>query len=73
MHVPVCAGRVSALVESSKQYIVHGGETDGDSNFVAPTFLDFGTDFDAFTSSDAMADEVRPSQMHIIYPSGAHC
>ena len=53
--------RVTKLVEDSKAFVVLGGDTDGgkdETKFVAPTLLDFGTDFEAFSTSSAMADEI---------------
>ena len=35
-----------------------GGRVDASDNFVEPTILDFGSDWDAFRASKAMEDEI---------------
>jgi len=50
--------RLSALLRKDKKYVAFGGETDRADKYVAPTLLDFGTDFDAFVGSEAMSDEI---------------
>jgi acyl-CoA reductase-like NAD-dependent aldehyde dehydrogenase len=59
--------RVSALVESSRQYIVHGGEVDAKTKFVAPTVFDFGADWNAFEKSAMMQEEVFGPLIPVVY------
>ena len=50
--------RISALVEAEKGRIVYGGNVDAATKYIQPTIFDFKHDWEAFSSSDIMADEV---------------
>ena len=50
--------RLVGLMESSKEYIVAGGKTEESERYIEPTVFDFGSDFEAFSSSAIMGEEV---------------
>ncbi len=50
--------RLTKLIAGEKDRIVVGGQSDAADRFIAPTVVDFGTDWDAFRKSDLMADEL---------------
>ena len=50
--------RLDGLLTASKAQIVHGGKSDPSDRFISPTVMDFGTDWDAFTKSEVMQDEI---------------
>jgi acyl-CoA reductase-like NAD-dependent aldehyde dehydrogenase len=50
--------RLTALLDRDRAFVAFGGDADRADKYVAPTLLDFGDDFEAFTSSAAMADEI---------------
>jgi len=50
--------RVSALVESSRNFVVHGGAYDADDLYIAPTILDFKHDAAAFANAPVMNEEI---------------
>ncbi|GMH56472.1 hypothetical protein TL16_g02142 [Triparma laevis f. inornata] len=53
------AERLEGIIEGTpKSKIRFGGDVDVKDKFVAPTLLDFGTDFNGFKKSAAMADEI---------------
>ena len=52
--------RVAAIVDDAQRsgHVAMGGRTDASDNYVEPTILDFGSDWDAFRASKAMEDEI---------------
>mmetsp|Transcript_28376 Transcript_28376/g.47958 ORF Transcript_28376/g.47958 Transcript_28376/m.47958 type:complete len:552 (-) Transcript_28376:421-2076(-) len=50
--------RLNGLLQSSSAQIVHGGKVDSMDKFISPTVMDFGTDWDGFTKSEVMQDEI---------------
>lgn len=59
--------RVSNLVESSRKYIVQGGELDASTKYIAPTIFNFGKDWEAFENSAIMQEEVFGPLIPIVY------
>jgi len=50
--------RVSALVDSSRKFAVHGGDFDEKDLYVEPTLLDFKDNMKAFTEAPVMNEEI---------------
>lgn len=50
--------RLKGLLEGSSAQIVHGGKSDPSDRFISPTVMDFGSDWEAFTKSGVMQDEI---------------
>merc|ERR1712100_142735 len=50
--------RLSKVLDDSRSKIACGGESDAAQKYIAPTIIDFGTDLEAFQSSEAMQDEI---------------
>jgi aldehyde dehydrogenase (NAD+) len=59
--------RVAGLLETDEAFVVFGGETDREDQFVAPTLLNFKQDVDAFTRSAVMQGEVFSPLLPVVY------
>jgi len=50
--------RLSKCLNDAKKYIVYGGATDAKERYMEPSIFDFGNDWDAFSRSELMQDEI---------------
>jgi len=50
--------RVAGLVESSRKFVVHGGDSDSKDLYVEPTIMDFKKDMKAFAEAPVMNEEI---------------
>jgi len=49
---------LAKVVQDGKEAVFFGGQLDRDDLYIAPTLLDYGTDFEKFQGSLAMQDEI---------------
>lgn len=59
--------RVHALLKADERHVTCGGAADSSAKYIAPTLLNFQTDFAAFTASAAMSQEIFGPLLPIYY------
>ncbi|RLN88972.1 hypothetical protein BBJ28_00014168 [Nothophytophthora sp. Chile5] len=59
--------RVMRILEHDRERVTYGGESDETQRFIAPTLLNFRSDFVAFTTSAAMGGEIFGPLLAIYY------
>jgi len=50
--------RISGLIDDSQEFIEWGGERDSEKRYIAPTLINFGKNWDKFSKSKIMQEEV---------------
>ncbi|CAK4070958.1 unnamed protein product [Aphanomyces euteiches] len=61
--------KLHLILKQDAKYIVHGGDVDRATRFIAPTILNFKSDRGAFDRSAAMADEIFGPIIPVVYSS----
>ncbi|KAF0715427.1 Aste57867_3377 [Aphanomyces stellatus] len=59
--------RLAAIIDADRPYVVHGGDVDASSRYIAPTLLNFKSDMRAFEASAAMQGELFGPILPIVY------
>ncbi|KAG9398112.1 hypothetical protein AC1031_014912 [Aphanomyces cochlioides] len=59
--------RLVGIVESDRAFVIHGGKSDLADRYLAPTVLNFKTNFQAFEASASMQDELFGPVLPMVY------
>ncbi|RLN49231.1 hypothetical protein BBJ29_003891 [Phytophthora kernoviae] len=59
--------RLARIVEKDRKHITFGGESDDKQRFIAPTLLNFRSNFDSFVASATMSEEIFGPMLPIYY------
>ena len=59
--------RIANIINIDKNFIAFGGNVDISDKYIAPTILNFKTDLEAFTNSQAMKDEIFGPVLPVYY------
>ncbi|TDH74070.1 hypothetical protein CCR75_001971 [Bremia lactucae] len=59
--------RLAGILDKDREHVTYGGDTDAMQLFIAPTLLNFRSDFASFASSASMSDEIFGPLLPIYY------
>ncbi|CAK4654345.1 unnamed protein product [Aphanomyces euteiches] len=59
--------RLKAIIDSDRAFLVHGGDTNAATRYIAPTLLNFKTNLNTFEESAAMQGELFGPVLPILY------
>ncbi|KAK1938958.1 Fatty aldehyde dehydrogenase [Phytophthora citrophthora] len=59
--------RIVRILDDDREHVTYGGDTAAAQFFISPTLLNFQTNFDSFTSSASMQEEIFGPLLPVVY------